>query len=330
VAVTHDTWSDYWRLGELTTLNYFRDGYTGELARFWHELVDALPDGARVLDLATGNGAVALAVLRHARSQGRVVSVEGVDAAQIDPPAHASRSAGVREELQAIRFHSGTPLERTGLPAAHYHLVTSQYGVEYGDLEAAVVEIARLLLPGGRFGAILHSADSNVARTAANIDALLSRVLGELAIPDLVRRLLARTGDVRDAAGLARTRADPATAALWLELQRAAARGQAMAAHDEQMRGTMNGFLHLISAPFDQAIGSDPPAKLAMVDQVERKSRGLLQRMAALRACALDRHGLERFLERLRRAGVVPEPARTIHFGPLDEPMGYGVVARRS
>lgn len=329
MAVTHDTWSDYWRLGELTTLNYFRDGYTGELARFWHELVDALPDAARVLDLATGNGAVALAVLRHARSRGRAVSVEGVDAAQIDPPAHASRTAAVREELQAIRFHPGTPLEHTGLPAAHYHLVTSQYGIEYGNLDAAVIEIARLLVPGGRFGAILHSADSNVARTAANIEALLTLVLGELAIPDLVRRLLARTGDVRDAATLARTRSEPATAALWLELQRAVARGQAAAAHDEQMRGTMHGFLQRLSAPFDHAIGSDPPAKLALVDQVERKSQGLLQRMAALRACALDRHGLDRFLDQLGRAGVVPEPAQTIHFGPLNEAMGYGVVARR-
>ena len=330
MSATHDTWSDYWRLGELTTLNFFRDGYTGELARFWHDLVDVLPDAARVLDLATGNGAVALVLLRHARSRGRALSIEGADVAQIDPAAHASRTPALREELRAIRFHPRTPLERTGLPGAHYHLVTSQYGIEYGDLDAAVVEIARLLVPGGRFGAILHSADSDVARTAANIESLLTLLLGELALPDLVRRLLAQAGDVRDATALARTRLQPAGAALWSELQRAVARGQAAAAHDEQMRGTMHGFLQRIAAPFEAAIGVEPAAKLALVDELERKSQGLLQRMAALRACALDRAGLDRFLAALTRAGLEPEPARTIRFGPLDEPMGYGVVARRA
>ena len=56
--------------GELTTLNFFRDGYTGELARFWHDLVDPLPEAARVLDLATGNGAVALVVRERVAAVG--------------------------------------------------------------------------------------------------------------------------------------------------------------------------------------------------------------------------------------------------------------------
>jgi SAM-dependent methyltransferase len=328
VTATHDTWSDYWRLGELTTLNFFRDGYTGELARFWQDLVDAQPDATRAVDLATGNGAVALAVLRHARSRGRMLAVEGVDVAQIDPPAHAA-SPAIRAELQAIGFHPRTPLERTGLPAAHYQLVTSQYGIEYGDLDAAVLEIARLLAPGGRFGAILHSVDSDVARTAANIESLLGLLLHELAIPSRVRRLLAATGDVREPGALASSRRNPANAALWAELHGAVARGQAAAAHDEQMRGTMNGFLQRIAVPFEAALDAEPSTKLALVDELERKSQGLLQRMAALRACALDRPGLERFLAALQHAGLVPEPARTIRFGPLQEPMGYGVVARR-
>ncbi|MCI1711880.1 MAG: class I SAM-dependent methyltransferase [Chiayiivirga sp.] len=180
-----ESWSDYWRLGEPTTLNFFRDGYTGELAAFWHRLVDALPQGAQVLDLATGNGAVAVAVLRRARALGRALEIEGVDVAQIDPATHAGKQPQLREELQAIRFHPGTPAERTGLPAASYHLVTSQYGIEYGDLDASVTEIARLLRRGGSFAAILHSTDSNVAQTATRIDALLGLLLDELDLAGL-------------------------------------------------------------------------------------------------------------------------------------------------
>lgn len=328
-TVNHDTWSDYWRLGELTTLNFFRDGYTGELAAFWHSLVDALPDGARVVDLATGNGAVAVAVLRRARSAGRKLAVEGVDVAQIDPALHAGKQPGLREELQAIRFHPGTPLEHTGLPAARYDLVTSQYGIEYGDLRAAVAEIARLLVPGGRFGAILHSAESNVARTAINIEALFSTLLEELDIPGRARRLVMRVGDARDPVSLARSCREAEASALCSDLEQVVARGQAFAAHDEEMRGTTQGFLQRILAPLNDAFGLAKADKLALIDQVEKKSRSLQQRMTALRSCAFDRATLDQFLDRLRAAGLILESQQAIEFGAQREKMGYGVIARR-
>lgn len=327
--MNHDTWSDYWRLGELTTLNFFGDGYSGELAGFWHRLVDGLPDGARVVDLATGNGAVAVAVLRHARSLGRKLAIEGVDFAQIDPVGNAGKQPQLREELHAIRFHPGTPLEHTGLPAATYDLVTSQYGIEYGDLPAAVAEIARLLVPGGCFGAILHSAESNVARTAMNIDALFTTLLEELDIPGRARRLIMRVGDARDPISLASACREPESAALCADLEQAAARAQAFAAHNEEMRGTTQGFLERVLAPMNDACSLNKPDKLALIDEVEKKSRSLQQRMTALRLCAFDRATLDQFLDRLRGAGLIPEPPQIIHFGARREEMGYGVVARR-
>jgi SAM-dependent methyltransferase len=327
--VTQESWSAYWRLGEPTTLNFFREGYTGELAEFWHPLVDALPEGARVVDMATGNGAVAVVVLRRARSLGRTLTIEGVDVAQIDPVTHAGKLPRLREDLQAIQFHPGTPLERTGLPGAAYDLVTSQYGIEYGDVAAAVAEIARLLRPGGRFGAILHSTDSNVARTATHIDRLLTLLLDELEIPARVRRLVAALGAVRDRADLARSRHDEQTRPLWIALEQATGRAQAFSAHDEEMRGTTHGFLQQILAPLNDAIRLASADKLALIEQVETKSRNLQRRMTALHASALDPAGLDRFTDRLRAVGLIPEPAQSIRFGARHEAMGYGVVARR-
>ncbi len=326
----HESWSDYWRLGEPTTLNFFRDGYTGELAAFWHRQVDALPQAARVLDLATGNGAVAVAVLRRARALGRALEIEGVDVAQIDPATHAGKQPQLREELQAIRFHPGTPAERTGLPAASYHLVTSQYGIEYGDLDASVTEIARLLRRGGSFAAILHSTDSNVAQTATRIDALLGLLLDELDLPGLMRRLLAALGDVRAAADLAQARQDAGVAAPWAELGQGIARARAFAAPDEPMRGTLRGFLQRLLAPMNEQIALAPSEKQDMLDQLATTSRNLQQRMAALRTSALEPAALERFLDRLREAGLVAEPVQHVCFGPQREAMGYGVVARRA
>ena len=326
----HDTWSDYWRLGELTTLNHFRQGYTGELAGFWNRLVDPLPSGGRVVDLATGNGAVALAVLRRARTRGLALEVEGVDVAQIDPVAHAGKQPRLRDELQTIRFHPSTPLEKTGLPTAHYDLVTSQYGIEYGDLAAAASEIARLLRPGGCFGAILHSAESNVARTALHIESLLTLLLGELDLPGHARRLVLQLGDARDAAALARSRQSAIDAPLWSALEEAVARAQRFAAPDHEMRMTTQGFLQRVLAPMGTALPSSQHDKLALIEQAQTKSRSLLQRMTALRTCALDPAALDRFLEQLAHAGLVPEPPQAIEFGAQREKMGYGVVARRA
>lgn len=327
--MTHESWSAYWRRGEPTTLNFFREAYTGELAEFWHALVDALPDAARVLDLATGNGAVAVVVERRSRSLGRRLRIEAVDVAQIDPVAHAGSNPHLRDALQAIHFHPCIPLECTGLAAGAYQLVTSQYGIEYGDLPGAIAEVARLLSPGGRFGAILHSADSNVTRTAANIDRLMRLLLQELELPERVRRLLAGLADVRDGAGLARSRSNPRTATLWVELEAAVLRARRFAAVDEQMRGTAHGFLQQVLAPLNEAVGEAPERRLALLGQTESEALHLQQRMGALRACALDADQLDRFCDGLRAAGLVPEPPRLVQFGPQREAMGHGVVARR-
>lgn len=327
--MAQESWSDYWRLGGLTTLNHFRDGYAGELAAFWHRLVDELPDGAAAVDLATGNGAVPLVLLRHARAHGKRLVLEGVDAAQIDPVAHAGQRADLRAELSAIRFHPGTPLERSGLPAGGYHLVSSQYGIEYGDLGAATNEIARLLAPGGWFGAIMHSTDSNVARTAANIDALLSLLLDELDMPGRMRRMLTALGECRDRASLDRALVQPEVVAARAELDVGVRRSEGFAAADQEQYGTLNGFLQRLFAPLDSAFGLPLNQKFALIEQLVKTSQGLRQRMRALRESALDAQGLDRFLQRLRDAGLEPEPPRSIAYGPQREAMGYGVVARR-
>lgn len=327
--MTHDSWNDYWRLGALTTLNAFREGYTGEFAEFWHRLVDRLPDGARALDLATGNGAVAVALQRRARALGRTLAVEGVDAADIDPVAHAGHTPQLRAELRAIRFHPNTPAERTGLPTAHYDLVASQYGIEYGDLSAAIVEIARLLKPGGWFGAVVHSADSNIARTAARIETLMTTLLDELALVARLRALLPRVGDTADTAAPTRSRQDPATHAAWSEFEQSVAQARATAAREREMALTTEGFLQRLLVPLQQAGAMKPAEQIAWVAQVEREARGLEQRMRALRRSALDPTTFGRFLDELRRAGLATESSGTLHFGPQRENMGYAIVARR-
>lgn len=323
------SWTDYWQRGDLTTLNHFRDGYSGELAEFWHAQVERLEDGARVVDLATGNGAVPMVLLQHARTLGLRLELEGVDVADIDPVAHAGRRADWLADLATIRFHPGKPLERTGLPEAHYHLVTSQYGIEYGDLDQAVDEIARLLRPGGRFAAIVHSTDSNVARSARRLDELLDLLLRHLDIPGRMRALLARVGEARDDSDLTRLLSQPENGRAYDDLMSALARAEVVAREDEERAGTLYGFATRLLAPLGAALSHSPEEKLAMVADVERVSRNLSGRMQDLLGAALDRDGQKSFADRLARAGLVPESCVDIVFGRQREMMGYGIVARR-
>lgn len=328
--LANQSWTDFWQRGELTTLTHFRDGYSGELAAFWHALVERLVEGARVVDLATGNGAVPMVLLWHARTFGLRLELEGVDVAGIDPVAHAGRRADWLADLATIRFHPGTPLERTGLPSAHYHLVTSQYGIEYGDLDAAVDEIARLLMPGGLFGAIIHSADSQVAISARRLDDFLDLLLRKLDIPGRVRDLLGRVGESRDETSLTLLMSQPENARAYDGLLAALAQAELVARQDDETYGTLNGFATRIMAPLGAALSHSLDEKLALVADVERISRNLGSRMQDLLSAALDRDGQQRFADRLTRAGLIPETCTQIVFGRQQEMMGYGIVARRN
>lgn len=53
-----DAWSRYWRTGRRASC-FERSDMEAPLAHLWSEFASALPDGAKLLDLATGNGIVA-------------------------------------------------------------------------------------------------------------------------------------------------------------------------------------------------------------------------------------------------------------------------------
>ena len=58
-----------------------------KFASIWLAFFSQLPDGARVLDVGTGNGIVAFLARDAAKARGRNFHIEGIDAAIIDPAA---------------------------------------------------------------------------------------------------------------------------------------------------------------------------------------------------------------------------------------------------
>lgn len=159
-------WSAYWAVGYITSLPQdFVGNYDGEIAAFWRARFAEAPHGARVLDVCTGNGAVALLAADWSRVKLAAFEVTATDAARLDPLALAARHPRAADLIRSVRFLGSSPLEAISLPDAAFDLVTSQYGIEYCHPEAAAAQVARLLKAGGRFVMLTHESGSDIVTT---------------------------------------------------------------------------------------------------------------------------------------------------------------------
>jgi SAM-dependent methyltransferase len=140
-------WSDFWQAGgagpESGCLPKALRQIDAVQRRVWAEVAASLRPGARVLDLATGDGAV-LGKIRASRTDLKLI---GVDSAQALPRAP-----------KTITLRAGVAMEKLPFPDAGFDLVSSQFGFEYGDRAAVSREVARMLRAGGRYVFIVHHA----------------------------------------------------------------------------------------------------------------------------------------------------------------------------
>lgn len=171
----HAGWDEYWAADRPASCVPEDAATTSLIAAFWIERLADLPDGARVLDVATGNGVVLAYAAEAARRASRGVALTGVDLAAIDPLRHLVRPDPA---LRAARFVAGVAAEKLPFAVASFDCVTSQYGLEYADLPQALAEAARVLAPGGRLRWLAHGPGSDVvAQNVAQrmeVDYLLS------------------------------------------------------------------------------------------------------------------------------------------------------------
>jgi SAM-dependent methyltransferase len=158
-----DAWSRYWARGvPHSCVGTYGDRYGGAIAAFWKEVFAGLPAVARVLDVATGNGALPRLLLDYSSHPG--VSCDAVDIATVHLPWLASAAPAERAR---VRLHGG--VDAGALPFADhaFDLAVSQYGLEYCDLDRSVPELLRVLAPGAGVALVLHHGQGRPATLAA-------------------------------------------------------------------------------------------------------------------------------------------------------------------
>ncbi|MCK0129092.1 class I SAM-dependent methyltransferase [Erythrobacter sp. F6033] len=164
---SQDAWGDFWALNARGNTSGEGGGCLPQRwaaieqaqSGVWHDFAEHLPEGAKVLDLATGDGRV----LGWMIAKRPDLILTGVDLSPTlpKPPLGTETLSGI--PMEKLPFEEGT-----------FDAVVSQFGFEYGDTGQVTAEIARILKPGGKVGLIMHRGDGPIlAHNRARRDELL-------------------------------------------------------------------------------------------------------------------------------------------------------------
>jgi SAM-dependent methyltransferase len=245
----------------------------------WHEFARALPRGAKVLDLATGDGRVMGWLLERRRD----LKPTGVDYVhQLPPPPRGSK------------VRPGVAIELVPLPDQSFDAITSQFGFEYGEIEAAARELVRLLRAKGRFRLLVHHAAGAVVRHN------IKRAEG-------LKWASEQSGAVANARNLvsARSVANVPTPASFRELV-----GEARARF-----GPASGAEEFTLALFqilESGRGARPHQVVSAISELRQLAGDEIARIAALEKAAADSGKIKKIIALLGAAGACVDPLRKI------------------
>jgi SAM-dependent methyltransferase len=297
VDVRKAVWSRYWSHGVAHSCGgSYGNSYEGALAQFWRTAFAGLRPGARVLDIATGNGALPQLLLASA---GGALSCDAIDLAQVEPQWVASLTPAQRAQC---RFHPNQPAEALPFPDGHFDMVVSQYGLEYTDLDRSVAELLRVLAAGGKVCIVAHHAAARPVRLAvAELEHLswLHRDQGLLDVAQAMIEPMARAGTEAGRAALSTDQAANALRSRFNALQ-----GEAGArANGSECPDVLFEVREAIVALLNLALGSGRDAAEQAIARLRGELADSEVRLRELRDHALDETGAQRLCESLCRAG---------------------------
>ncbi|HET9819191.1 MAG TPA: class I SAM-dependent methyltransferase [Rhodanobacteraceae bacterium] len=153
-------WDQYWRDGRLASCGgEGGTNYQPAIAEGWRRFFSTLHDGARILDICTGNGAVARLAAEAARGHNLHVAIDAVDSASINP-------TGLGPDAGMVTFSPRVPAESLPFPDASFDFIVGQYAIEYTDLERSLAELKRVSRQTATVRFVTHAAGSVVVQEA--------------------------------------------------------------------------------------------------------------------------------------------------------------------
>lgn len=290
-------WSVFWHSDQLQSCMPVNEpDASDQLLSTWRTFFDALPAGARILDLGSGNGSLAAQAVAVSKTKPERFSIHGVDLADIDPQRFVPSAADL---LREVTFYPRTPMEKLPFDDEHFDAVGSQYGLEYSDTKESVPEALRVLKPGRSFQFLLH-ADDGVLKERCQLQSrqaetiLDSRLFDRLA--DLLKKLVKAETQHASENTAAATQAITALKGILDELERGFA-------DDEDRSLVQNLFAAVRSLP--EMRKSHPlEALLVMTNDIRDLLVAQSRRLQAMQRAALSDAAANALADQLRELGA--------------------------
>lgn len=317
-------WTQVWSQGYVTScIGAFEDNYEGPIRASWQAFFAGLPTGARVLDVATGNGAVALIAAETSRDLGLDLEIHGIDLADIDPPANVPRHQVL---LDTIHFHPRTAVEQTAFDDASFQGISSQYGLEYTNLEVSVPEMYRLLTPGGVACFVVHHAESVVVHTA-RVEQADARTLVETDLFGRARELMEHVARARTPEERRLLATDPEAEKRRSAFNTAAAKAQAAmeTSAEPEFLATALGYVAEAWKTLQSGQGETALSQLA---QSRQRIESNVERLEDLLEVARTRTAIEGICDLMKQTGFDLVSVEEIRHD-AERLMGWKVTGRR-
>lgn len=181
-------WTRYWRFHRIASC-FDRDGsnYPDSFFKEHKDFFSTLPPQSVLLDLCTGNGAVARCAAHYSQLNQRGFRIIAVDHADIDPLAFVPEK---KIAPGVLEFMGNINVETLPFATSSCHGVVSQYGLEYTNYERSLSELARVLKPQGQAMLVCHAQEGQPVRDAKMEMEHIELVVGRWKLYELARHAL--------------------------------------------------------------------------------------------------------------------------------------------
>ena len=318
-------WSTYWDKGALHSCpGAFAANYNDEILVFWNNFFSTLSNGARVLDIGTGNGAIAFLARDAALALGRQFHIEGIDAAIIQPTEAAAKhglAAG------GVKFRGLTNAEQTGYPTASCDAISSQYAIEYMNVNACLQEISRILKSDGKAALLMHHADSEAVSTTRAELKVLDFLHHEAPLLQSAFRLLNRLeefGKTRDPGLIMQ---DTESRKQMKDIEKLLKK-VTQYARSRPNAGFAEGIALQIAGVLQRTPASGAASALASLRLLEQEMKAHQARLKSMLKAGLSQEGIEEFCELSRNNGLIPSAPELLYRSNKDL-LGWTLILRR-
>jgi len=318
-------WSRYWDKGTLHSCpGAFAANYNDEILVFWNKFFSNLSNGARVLDIGTGNGAIAFLARDAALALSRQFHIEGIDAAIIQPAEAAAKHGLI---AGGVKFRGLTSAEQTGYPNASCDAVTSQYAIEYMDVNACLQEISRILKPDGKAAVLMHHADSEAVTTTRAELKVLDFLRQEAPLLSSAFRLLNRLEEFSKTHDAELIMQDSESRKQMKDIEKLLKK-VTQYARSRPHAGFAEGIAMQVAGVLQRTPVTGANSALASLNILEQEMKAHQTRLKSMLKAGLDEQGIAEFCQLARNNGLTPATSEILYRSNKDL-LGWTLILRR-